>query len=454
MNRIKNQEQRTKSKEPRVKNKEQGIRILLLLVFAVFILNVKAQTATDSLSLSQIISQIVQNHPSIKEAEEALNVADAKIGLAKASYLPYADVSGNYTRIYPVPEISFNGLKFQMAPANNYNAGVNLNQTVYDFGKTSKDVLSEQKGKEITQLTVEQVKQRMAILATNTFYNLVYLQDALQIKDEELKNLNDHLSFVQKKQQTGSGTQYEILTIHVRISNVESQKTDLETSHKIQLSVLNSLLGQQGNVEVNVKKELAVKLPEIEVDSLVAYALIHRDEIQISREKENLAQLKYNLTKSQNNPVINIFASGGVKDGYFPNLEDPKLNGAAGFGFKMPIFDGRRLKNSSNIAKSNIQNSGYETEIAKRNVSNEVIEAETSSLASIKKIKQYEMQLSQAKHALSLAEINYKAGVITNLDMLDATTIVSESQLMFLKSQIDYVACVYRLKAAIGDRLY
>jgi outer membrane protein len=447
---------RKRNNEQGFKSQESRTKIMAFLIFAPFFITtlLSAQTTSDSLSLSQIISQIVQSHPSIKEAEEALNVADAKIGLAKAAYLPYADASANYTRIYPVPEITFAGRTMQMAAANNYNAGININQTIYDFGKTSNEVLSEQKGKEITQLSVEQVKQRMAILATNTFYILVFLQDALQIKDEELKNLNDHLEYVQKKQQTGSGTQFEILTTMVRISNIESQKTDLETSHKVQLSVLNALLGQQGNLMVNVKKELTMKAPEIVTDSLIAYAINHRNEVLIAREKENLAQLKYNLTKAQNNPVINVFASGGVKDGYFPSLEEPRFNCAVGVGFKMPLFDGQRLKNSKNIAKSNIQNYGYETEIAKRNVSNEVIEAETSSAASMKKVKQFELQLSQAKHALSLAEVNYKAGVITNLDMLDATRAVSESQLLYLKSQIDYVASVYRLKAALGDRLY
>jgi len=71
-----------------------------------------------------------------------------------------------------------------------------------------------------------------------------------------------------------------------------------------------------------------------------------------------------------------------------------------------------------------------------------------------KKIKQFELQLSQAKKALSLAEISYKSGVITNLDLMDATTTVSESQLSLLKAQIDNVVNQYKLKVALGEKLY
>lgn len=56
--------------------------------------------------------------------------------------------------------------------------------------------------------------------------------------------------------------------------------------------------------------------------------------------------------------------------------------------------------------------------------------------------------------AYSLAETSFLAGVITNLDLLDSNTAVSESKLMLLQSRIDYAASIYKLKAALGERLY
>ena len=96
----------------------------------------------------------------------------------------------------------------------------------------------------------------------------------------------------------------------------------------------------------------------------------------------------------------------------------------------------------------------YESEFTKRNISNELSEAEAYMIAALKKINQFELQLEQAVKAYSLAETSFKSGVITNLDLLDANTAVSESKLMLLKARIDYAASVYKLKAAMGERLY
>ncbi len=296
----------------------------------------------DSLTLSKLIKQVVENHPSIKEAEEALYIADAKIGLAKAGYLPNIDATGNFTRIGPVPAISLPVFgTFKMAPANNYNAALEYEQTIYDFGKTAKDVNLANENKNLNHLSIEQLKQSMSMTATNSYYSLLFIQDAIEIKDEDLRTLNGHLEYIQKMNATGSATQYEILATQVRISNVESEKIDLETSREVQLSIINSLLGQPEKTVFFVKKELDTKLPEIVPDSLVSYAFAHRDEMKVAHEKSALAELQYNLKQASTNPTINFYASGGWKNGYFPDLDQgnlimsPEL--ALMYRFLMPI---------------------------------------------------------------------------------------------------------------------
>ena len=62
-------------------------RLIIILAIIAFYaeMNGTGQTnmnsAGDSLVLDQVILTVIQSHPSIKEAEEALNAADAKIVL-------------------------------------------------------------------------------------------------------------------------------------------------------------------------------------------------------------------------------------------------------------------------------------------------------------------------------------------------------------------------------------
>jgi len=64
------------------------------------------------------------------------------------------------------------------------------------------------------------------------------------------------------------------------------------------------------------------------------------------------------------------------------------------------------------------------------------------------------LQLQQASQAYELAEVNYKVGVITNLDLLDSYTSLSESKLALFKTKIDYAVNIQRLKIALGEKIY
>lgn len=416
--------------------------------------NLRTKTDTDSLSLKTIIDEIVRSHPTVRSAAEALSNADARIGLAKTGYYPLVDLGASYSNIGPVIKLTIPDLgTFKLYPDNNYSAAINYKQVLYDFGRTRHSIAMEQQNKMISELTLEQVKQTMSLSAVNSFYTIAYLQEAVRIKDEQIANLKAHLRYVETMKATGSATDYQILSTRVRISGAESQKSDLLTSLEIQQAYLDALLGTP-DLKPAVKEELNVIAPGSPGDSLVSFALKNRNEVLINVEKESLAGIRYQLIKSLTQPVVNVFASGGLKNGYIPDLAVIKPNYVVGIGISVPLFDGMRTKYNLMQAKSAINSVGFEMENTRRNITSEVKDAEAYMRSALQKISQFELQLDQALKASALAETSFKAGTVTNLELLDADTGLSESRLMLLKARIDYAASIYRLKAALGEKLY
>lgn len=409
----------------------------------------------DSLSLPSVISRVISNYPSVVKAENDIEGANAKIGLAKSAYYPDINVTSSYSRIGPTSSITLPGLgTFSLYPADNYTAVLNYNQTIYDFGKTAKSITFEQQSKELIKLSAEQIKQRLSLSVVGNYYTIVFIQEAIRIKDEELANLNEHLNFVEKKVATGSATQYEILTTKVRISAIENQKTDLLSSLQVQRCQLNLFLGQSEKTAVAVKKELGMPQLVAPVDSLISFAYAHRDELKIARQKSALAEARYKMVSAQTNPAFNLFASGGFKNGYLPDLGKPLGNYVVGIGLKIPIFDAYRTKYNCLQVKTDMLGNDQDAELARRNIVNEVVESHVNAEAALKKVAQSELQLQQAQQAYSLAETSFKSGVITNLDLLDSSTSMSESRLALLKTKIDYTVSLLKLKIVCGERLY
>jgi outer membrane protein TolC len=441
-----------------MKNKSILDKILFLVIPIIFSFGgeLKAQIPEgDSLTLGELISLAVKDHPTVNMAAESVNNADARINLARSGYYPDISFDASYSRVAPVTKLDFPGLgTFELFPSNNYSAQVSYRQMIYDFGRTRQNIKVENEGKLIDQQTVEYAKQKLSLVAVNNYFTLAYLQSAIRIKDEQLATLNEHLNHVNKLRETGSATEYQVLSTQVKISNVESQKVDLEAALSAQKSLLVSLTGNEQLASRAVKTEFTADLPLIAEDSLLSYAFRNRDEVILNEGKKAAAELRYGLVKLQNMPSLNLVANGGVKNGYVPDLNELKANYVAGVGLKIPIFDGMRRKYNLMQAKSAITSVSYEEDYTKRNVTSDLSDAQSSMMAAKRKIDQFSLQLQQAQKAYSLAQTSFYSGVITNLDLLDANTAVSESRLLLLKAKMDYAASVYKFKAALGERLY
>ena len=294
----------------------------------------------DSLSLSGILSQVMTNYPLLKKAEKELLSADAKMDLTKTAYLPDINFSGSYTRIGPVVSIPFGGKNLELYPPDVYNATVSINENIYDFGRTNKNLALDKKNKEMVQLSVGQTKQRLSMAIVGNFFSINFLQEAIKIKEDQLKNLNEHLQFVQKKAATGSAIQYDVISTKVRISVIENQKIDLQTALQVQTSTLNSYLGKNTDNQLTVKNTILDKQLVPSVDSLCNTAFTNRSEMKMALKKEEIAKSRLDVINVQNNPSLNAFGSGGFKNGYFnSSFQDTGLfNFAVGVGLKVPIF--------------------------------------------------------------------------------------------------------------------
>ncbi|MGC9151991.1 MAG: TolC family protein [Microbacter sp.] len=409
----------------------------------------------DSLSLSTALKQVMATYPTIQEARQAIIAANAQIGLSKSRYLPNISFSSSYAHLNPTTTITFPGLgTFQMNPSNNYNATINLDQNIYDFGKTKAGVDYAKQNSELAKLNESQLKQQLSLIVINGFYSIDYLQQAIKIKDDELKNLYDHLHFIQKKAATGSATEYEILTTQVRISAIENQRTDLETSLKIAQSQLNALLGKPQTNPLTVKNDLTAPMTIIQNDSLIAQALRQREEMKIATQKMLLAQLQLKQVNVANNPSFNFMANGGYKNGYIPDLNAMKANYLVGVSLNIPIFDASRTKYNRMAAKAQIESALQDQDLTKRNVESNVIQSYENTRSAQQKVTEATMQVRQAKKAYHLAQVSYESGSITNLDLLDSAVNLAESELSLLKTQIDYTVSLYQLKIALGETVY
>jgi outer membrane protein len=426
---------------------------LILIILDLFLFQqVFSQNAEkNALSLDDAIKMAISNQPLIEQALDQADAADAKIKEQNSLFYPRIEGELYYMRIGPVPSIEFSGHKFELAAADNYNANISASQLVYDFGKRSA-VLDLMKAYKLSALDkIALIKNNLTYQTIQTYYTILFLEKSLEVNTEQIETLQKHIELTGKKVQSGSATDFDILTTQVKVADAQNRKTDIENSLSQQKLALYSLLDKPSDSPFHLTGELKIDSANIDLESLINEAYTNRPEMKLARDAEDNAAVSQRIASLTDRPNVSLIASFGVKNGYQPDLNDPVANWTAGIHASIPIFNGFQKKAQIAEANAKMKSSSEEMKALQQKIKLEIEQAAADLSANRSKIQTSEVQVDHAKQAVSRANIQYKDGVITNLDLIDAETSLAQAELMHLRVVYQNVLSRYNLLKAVGS---
>lgn len=428
---------------------------LSILIFIFFPKTIFGQNINkDSLTLEQAIKLTVNNYPLIKQQEQKIKAADYKIEQQKSYYYPNINGSLSYSRIGPVPSFSFGGENLDLYPKNNYDANIDVNELVYDFGRRDKAVDLTKSFKISAEDNVNFVKTNLSYLTLHTFYSILFLDKSLAVKDTQISSLNAHLEITNKKVESGSATDYDALSTQVRISQAENEKIDLLNQLKQEKILLIKLLGVSQDTTINIKGNFSKFYYQANQDSLLNVAFEKRPELKLATDSKNTLTIQKNLASLSDMPALNVNFLYGLQNGFQPNIRVLRGHWAAGISLKVPIFNGNLTNNKEKEAQVNIDENDLNIATIKKNIISDVQQALQNLKSSFDKLNTTKTQVIFAEKSLQRAKDQYKSGVRTNLDLLDAETSLAQARLLYIQDLYRSILSYYQLKKAVGDTIY
>jgi len=407
----------------------------------------------DSLTMQEAVRLVLESHPAMQRATEGIAASEARVRVAQSAYYPVADAFGLYSRVGPTPSVDIGGGEtFQLFPANNYSANLGVHQTVYDFGKRATGTALARTRVEGAGEALDLAEATLAYGTIETFYAVLYLQESLQIQQENVAAFREHLEAARQKVAAGTATEFDVLTTEVRLARAQNVAVDIASLLEKRRIALRQLLGMPADTPLPLQGELAVTSVDLDRDARVSAALAQRPEVRLSHTAEAGAELNRRLAAVGNRPSVSLDVSVGGRNGYVPDLNTFTANFSAGVGLRLPVFDGFRTRSAVAASDAELHAAEAGTREVERQVVTEVEQAIADVRASTDKIGTAELQVRQAEQALALATTRYAAGVITNLDLLDVQTALGEARLLETKARLDFVLSRYTLERATGGR--
>jgi len=394
----------------------------LLLTLTLWAGGMLSSFAQNTLNLKECIDLALKNSNRLKAENYSVNAA------GKSAEIDYG---------YSLPRISG-----ELATENRflqpYNFGqiqayVNADWSLGDF-LLKKGAAAHQNIE--TERLLRQQTRLNTVGKTSAIYMAVLLLDKQkEIYKTRLSFLKKHYALTQSLWKAGIKTQIDVLQTYSEIVKIQQDTVEIAAKTqalKVELAHITGLKNSDGFS----LKPFSMKNIVDGIFPVVDTQLINKNPLILAyNSKIETQNLRVKESSAQKYP--HIFAGGGyVKDA------DPTGDGnywRVNTGIAVPLYYGDILNRNIELSKIKREELVWQKREVQRQLTIK-LEQITAKLHRLRElISLQEKQLEIAKNTLELSEVNYKAGLITNLEFLVAQNGYVTTRLSIEKSRLDYV---------------
>lgn len=427
-------------------------RIKIIAVFLAGCFGLSSVSAQEVLTLQKAVKYALQHKAEAKKAALELENSEYLIDEVRGTALPQISASGSIRNNVIIPESAFDiggqTVTAKMGRPWNGSGMFSLNQQIFNqsvftglkAAKTTREFYAINKS-----LTEEQLVERVA----TAYYDVFQSQMQLQTIDNNLNSTTKTRDVIKGLVDAGLGRKIDLDRTSVAVNNLQANRQMALNAKELRENALKFAIG------MSVEDQIVLPKETFEVDASINMETINidqRTEILLAEKQIDLLHLNKKSKVADLYPRLSLGADygwSGFGDGSpFTNKFSWPQTSGIGLNLSIPIFAGGSTKARINQADIQIRQAKVELEDAKLGISLANNNAKTQIKNSLLTINTNRSNVNLAKEVLEDTENNYKNGLATLTDLLDAENAYAESQNNLTTALLNYkVAEVQLIKA-------
>jgi outer membrane protein TolC len=390
--------------------------------------------------LKNLLNQSLQYFPKVKEVQQSVQLAEDKLTLTELNKYPDITMDASYAYVQPKIEVAFGEKTFQFAPVHNVSGALNGTYTLFDFGRLESNIQKAKLELQTSKHVAKQLEHNLFFQISQLYYQIIYAKKAIDIQNQVLQLLTENKTIIETQLKNGNAIQLDLLTIQSKIDNELNRKIDLETNLKKLLNLLNYATG----VATISESQLSISLKSYTSDEAMQMALIHNPSLAIAKDKVNVSKADVTITKLNDRPYVGMKASVGSRNGYLPQINDPRFNYNAGIGFSLPLFNGGKIKQQIKIQERSLALSEINVVAQIHDFEKDIQAALIDIQSNQARIKNAATQIEQAALAQKLSVSKLKNGTATPIEI--TSTNADYQRALLNQLQYQYQLCNAQLE--------
>ncbi|ANQ83754.1 putative outer membrane efflux protein [Azoarcus olearius] len=306
--------------------------------------------------------------------------------------------------------------------------GLSASYEVDLWGRVAANVGSARASLNATRYDRDSVRLSLAASVATTYFQLLTLQERLEIARQNLAIAERVLRVVEARYRNGAASALEVSQQRTTVLTQRAAIEPLEVSVRQTRSALAILLGRNPQDAAPEFERLeALAIPTV-TPGLPAELLLRRPDLASVEASLAAASADIAAARAALLPSISLSAGGGVASSLLLSLADPGTTVSLSASLVQTIFDGGRLQAAVDIARSRQRELLESYRSAIITALKEVEDALGNASRDANQEAAQREILAEAQRALRLAELRYREGAADLLTVLDAQRTLFSAQ--------------------------
>ncbi len=394
------------------------------------------------LSLDAALALARRHQPDLRAAHFNTVAADARVDEQYSNLLPQVNAGASYARqagtqvtAVPATGTSQGGLVTTTRTTNVYRASASASQLLWDFGQTIRKRDAAQASADATLDTEKASALSIDLNLRAAFYTASTARSNVDVARETLANQNKHLEQIQSFVDLGRNPTIDLLQARVDQANAEVTLINAQNDYASARVVLNQAMGVEADITYDVEPTVSAPVPgeSASLDILVEEALKARPEIASLQAQVRAQMMTNKSVYGRYWPTLQAQANG-----IYSGLELDRLTWlvSAGLGLQWTLFDGGETRATLREGDAQIAALQAQIDSLRLQLRVDVEQARLAVAATKASLGAADRSLTNARARLDLAELRYRTGVGSIIELSDAQLAATTAAFQKLQAQL------------------
>ena len=321
---------------------------------------------------------------------------------------------------------------------------------IYDGGTLKEGRVAARYGLNAADLSLEDSMQTVRYTATSYYYRILETANQVQVSEEQVKTLQEHLRIVNAQFKAGTVAKADVLSTEVRLANAQQTLVSYRNNYDVAMATLCNYLLLPVDTVIRPPEQLSYNKYNLNVTDCTAYAMENRPDAAAADYEVKQAESNKRAAKAGYRPQVNATASGS-RTGNEPFGNQIYDNAwTAGISANWNIFDGGLTQAQVEESDAALKRAKENAEATREQVQLDVRSAYLSLLAAEKNIATTKIAIASAEEDFRISQVRYAAGVGTNLDVMDASDKLTQAKMNYYSALYEYNTAKAALDKAMG----